>query len=309
MPTGPKVVALKNDESQGLLGVHGDIGELDAYPGPFIDRPQGPGSPLLVKAANPFRENGNEASVVFFEGKTYVISFPKEDSRGHMPRHIKVMDYQSNTTISSTLWPDAFGSAFVSNGRVWVFGSDGDKIQMTSTNDFFHWDPMTTVMAAPANTQFFNTSITKGPEGYVMTYEVDEPGQSYFTFRVAKSVDLLNWTTVGRKFSNGGFACPTIRYVDGMYYIVGLDGSAGLSNGGGHITHIARTVDFETYETSVQAVLTPDAGEGSNASDLDFTDTDHGMVAVYMDGDQQNWAHLRVATYSGTVAQFLKSFF
>jgi len=152
-----------------------------------------------------------------------------------------------------------------------------------------------------------NTSVCKGPDGYVMAYETN----SYvpFTIRFARSRDLMAWDKVGdvawRK--DKYTACPAIRYHDGCYYMFYLNHTEGRWH---FEEHLARSRDLVTWEESpLNPVLTPLPEEGANNSDIDVVEHEGRVKMFYYTGDQKGSGKLKLATYDGTLGEMLEGFF
>ena len=89
----------------------------------------------------------------------------------------------------------------------------------------------------------FNTSVCKAGDRYVMAIEVGKPPEVVgvpFTTRFAESTDLKDWTLLpeDRVFTKERYsACPSIRHLDGMYYMTYLEARPGPR----YETHIVRS--------------------------------------------------------------------
>ena len=108
-------------------------------------------------------------------------------------------------------------------------------------------------------------------------------------------------------------AAPTIRYLNGWYYVIYL-----RYIGVGYFTTIERTQDFvefeafagnDTYDEFTQVMSPFDAsGEGINNSDVDLIEHDGTVYFTYADGDQMFWHDLKTAVYFVTMEQFFAEF-
>jgi hypothetical protein len=226
----------------------------------------------------------------------------------------------------ATMWSDNTGlwmnSAMVNSGTLYIFGTNnnhlgGTEVRMLSSADLVNWTPQVTVLRAQPNQLIYNTSVSLTPAGFVMAYEVCETGAVCFNARFAKSTDLVGWQSVGGVYEYGYYtACPTIRFVNGYYYMFFLshywpDGS----ERGYYATNVARSVDLVAWQFSSQTVLSPlDGGDSSmNASDMDLIEDRGRVLIVYANGSQ--WGEsipnsgVREATFTGTLGQLLLQFF
>lgn len=202
-----------------------------------------------------------------------------------------------------------FASAIVEDGKLIVIGTVRDEVVHIESTDLVAWSaPKVTKQAIPGRT-LYNTSVIKRADGsYLMTYETCEPNTSCFNIRFAESSDLNSWTDVGGFFSPNEYAaCPTIREVDGVIYMFYLR-HMGNQN---YLTFLTRSTDLQTWDTSSQAVLSPfnTPGEENNASDFDLVEFDGKIVMNYAIGNQLTYSHIKLATYDGTLNQFVQEFF
>lgn len=121
-------------------------------------------------------------------------------------------------------------------------------------------------------------------------------------------------------------ACPTIRSLDGMFYMTYLETKPGPS----YETHIVRSKDLIRWESSPLNPVLVASGEDKrianpkltdeqrrkvagaldrNNSDVDFREYRGRTIISYSWGDQQGTEFLAGAAYDGSLASFLKGFF
>lgn len=198
------------------------------------------------------------------------------------------------------------GSAYVFASR-WVNG-DWRDVTMFRSRDLKSWESRLAVQGE--NEGIFNTSVCKGPDGFVMTYESSDPAYPAFTVKFARSDDLETWTKLPESTfgTNRYTACPCIRYADGYYYVLYLERRSPR-----HVfeTYITRSADLRHWELSAANPVLRAEGldEGVNASDPELVELD-GLTRVYFAvGDQLTWMNLKSADYPGTLAEFLASWF
>ncbi len=225
----------------------------------------------------------------------------------------KIEIYDDQTLVTSFDSSLGLASAIMDNGKLYIFGTIDWKnaatnaVQMISTTDLITWTAPVTVLPTFLNRTYFNSSVTKMPNGsFVMAVETCEPGTICFNARFYSSNDLITWTEIGTIFKPRSYAaCPTIRFVDGFYYVFYLRAYDGL-----FVTHVSRSTDLISWEDG-GVVLSPldGDGEGNNASDMDFTEYNGELIINYGDGDQLTWSNIRTAKYQGTLESFVKSFF
>ncbi|HCU36135.1 MAG TPA: hypothetical protein DGT21_12015 [Armatimonadetes bacterium] len=156
----------------------------------------------------------------------------------------------------------------------------------------------------------FNTSVCKGPDGFVMAYESNDATYPPFTIKLATSADLESW----EKLPEGTFgidryaACPCIRYAEGYYYLMYLEHRAPRHY---FETYIARSSDLLHWEWSTaNPILSPEGlDEGINASDPDIVEWRGETILYFCVGDQLTWANVKRVTWPGPLTEFLQSWF
>lgn len=222
----------------------------------------------------------------------------------------KIEIYDGQTLVSAYSSPIGLACAIVVGQRLYVFGAtnwtqSGNEIYSIYTEDLITWSaPKVAIPAQPGRT-LFNSSVAPMPDGsFVMSYETCETGTVCFNARFATSTDLDTWTEVGTIFHPESYAaCPTIRFIDGMYYVFYLGAKDAF------ITYVSRSSDLINWEDGKTIVISPDESEGTNTSDFDFVEYNGKLEMTYADGDQETYANIRSATYDGTLEQFVKEFF
>jgi len=160
------------------------------------------------------------------------------------------------------------------------------------------------------NEHLFNSSVCKGPDGYVMAYESNDPQYPAFTIKFAHSADLDSW----EKLPAAGFgtdrytACPAVRYADGYYYVLYLENRAPAH---AFDTFITRSKDLINWERSrANPVLTAEGlDEGINASDPDIIELDGATYVYFSVGDQLTWMNAKRSRYPGPMGAFFAHWF
>lgn len=217
--------------------------------------------------------------------------------------------YDGGTLLHSHSTELNLSSAIVVGSRLYVFGYNQNtgSIDFIYTDDLITWSTPTTALAPVSGRQYFNNSVAQLPDGtFIMAYETCEAGTVCFNTRFAWSSDLSTWHEAAGLFSPDRYAaCPTIRFIDGMYYMFILR-SVGEGN---FVTFIARSHDLNTWEESLIPVLAASGDEGVNNSDMDLVEHQGQVIISYATGDQLTWDHIKFARYDGTLASFVKEFF
>ncbi len=225
------------------------------------------------------------------------------------------------------------GSAYEEDGTVYVYTVTHwgeSRIQVFWSQDLEHWQDKPALVLPGWGV--YNTSVCKGPDRYVMAFEVGEPPEvvgARFTMRFAESRDLLTWHLLPEEcvFSKDRYtACPALRYLDGFYYMIYLEARPGPT----YEPHIVRSPDLARWESSplnpilrfsdedkriANPALTAEQREriagavNLNNSDMDLCEFRGKVVIYYSWGNQQGVEFLAEAEYEGTLESFLKGWF
>lgn len=261
--------------------------------------------PIVFKKGDVLFANRMEGTPIVWHGELlYVIS-----NRMVTGEHIEFYN-QAGVKVATAGSGYQLINAFVDNNTVYIFGTDLNYILMTSSRDLTNWTPHVAVITAPQGSTVLNSSVSHGPNGFIMAYETCEPNTTCFNARFAESTDLINWKPVGTIFKPDVYAaCPTIRYLNGYYYVFYLK----MINAASFETHVVRSRDLISFEESKAPVLAPNLDEGHNNSDFDLVEFNGQVFMQYAVGYQLNgfapWADIKSATYNGSMDNFLNSFF
>ena len=148
--------------------------------------------------------------------------------RAPAPPAAAVADYylSSTTRRPARSWPgsrEGYGlaSLIVHEDTIYVFASrwtDGNWNDVTHVPVRGPEELGAKVVIKGENEGIFNTSVCKGPDGFVMAYESNDPAYPPFTIKFARSADLRDTGRSCRtppSAPNRYAACPCIRYADG----------------------------------------------------------------------------------------------
>lgn len=206
---------------------------------------------------------------------------------------------------------------YVENGTCYAFGSSTDHscINMMSSTDLVTWTAPVSVFATPPGMGFYNLSVDKVSNGsYVMAVECTDQGYPGIPFitRFLTGTSLTAWSIDTTMFYNNGVFtnCPTIRYLNGYYYLFYMS-----SAGGVYYTFVSRSTDLKAWVPSSGGVdgltvpLAPLVTEGTNNSDMDLVEFNGQLFFVFARGDQTSWLEISTAVYPGTLAEYLMNFF
>jgi len=241
---------------------------------------------------------------------------------------VRIRDMATDEIVSIPLIGHGLGMALVHDGRVYVFAGDwGEEkkwniteITMTSSEDLLHWTEPVVVLEAEPHEKYFNVSVCRGPEHFVMLVESNDPAWPAFTFKYFTSDNLLDWERVpgaeyGREKYVGG---PALYHYGDWYYTLYLH-----SLGSNHYeTRVARSADLVHWQDAPEDrpvatfnpenkvhPLRPDHIRETNASDLELCYWDGATRIYYTGGDQRLAGDLQHARYDGTPKYLLEHFF
>ena len=241
---------------------------------------------------------------------------------------IRIRDVAEDRIVSIPLLGHGLGMALVHEGHVYVFAGNwgtGAKwniteIKMVSSDDLIHWSDPVVVLKAGPREKFFNVSVCRGAERFVMLVESNDPAWPAFTFKYFTSDDLVHWervpgATYGREKYVGG---PALYYEGGRYYTLYLE-SLGK---GFYETRVARSTDLIHWQDAPNDrpvatfnpknkvhPLRPVEIRETNASDLELCYWEGKTRVYYTGGDQHLAGDLQHAEYDGTAQELLEHFF
>ena len=259
------------------------------------------GKPKLVK--NDFIVSpAMESTPVIFQGGLHLLQSIRPGRGGaREDYYLTITDVARDEEIANFGVGFGLACAYVENDIFYVYASKWEPdeewtdIYLLESGDLNNW---TTKLVVPraSDEHLFNSSVCKDGDGYAMVYE----SSAYvpFTVKFAKSSDLRTWNKLlDMDFSRDKYAaCPTLRYMDGYYYLLYL-----VVGGPGYVTHIARSPDLATWEISpLNPVLTPTPDEGINNSDVDLVEFSGRVYVYYATGDQQTWGDLKYGVFCPT---------
>jgi hypothetical protein len=254
--------------------------------------------------------------------------------------YLRVNDLTTGQEISRFGQGHSFVSAYVDGSELSVFStafnSFGavmdmktiDRYTCTDSNNWSNWSSAQTALVPNPSEQFFNSSVCRDGQSYVMAYESGVAG--YWDFSFARSTDLANWTRVpDLRFADlkEGSTCanPTIRYTGGCYYLMyGIN----TFNGPGtryeyefpttrYVTGLARSTDLATWEVSPTRGPMIDVGADDkrgteraiSATDADLYEYGGKTYIYYAVGDQNLWADIHALRYDGSMQQMFEAYF
>jgi len=291
-----------------------------------------PPNPKLVKLPFAFPGVRMENSPVVFNGHILLIQNERPggfEAKGENA-YLFIEDMTTGQEVARFGKGHSFVSAFVDGATLNIFATEftdfGNKINTKCINRFSTTDLKTwkqeLALTRDGDEQFFNTSVCRDDQGYLMAYESNVPVQ--WCFRFARSKDLSHWEKIpGLEFADveGKAACanPTIRYFAPYYYVVygiwcwqgpGTRYEYQLPTTK-YSTLVARSKDLVTWEVSPTRgpMLDPTPGEGINNTDADLFEFEGNTYIYYATGDQATWGTIRVAMFAGPMKEMLEAYF
>jgi len=276
-----------------------------------------------------------ETTPVVWKGRLYRFEYvreryPANDTGNSYFHFIDVATGQATPAFAAGFH---LGSACVEDGAAWAFGVPAwgaPTIHVFRSDDLKHWTSR--VALDLPGWGIYNTSVCRGPDRYVMAFEIGEPPEETgvpYTMRFAKSTNLQDWvlTPASHVYTKDRYsACPALRFLDSWYYMIYLEAYPGPQYG----PHIVRTKDFIAWETSPhnpvlwfsdedKKIANPQLTDAQrqhvagavnlNNSDVDLCEHDGRTVIYYSWGDQLGTEFLAEARYDGPLDQFLRAWF
>ena len=208
----------------------------------------------------------------------------------------------------------------------------GETVVLFESRDMISWSRRE--LFRNPGWRYFNTSMTKGPDGYVLCMEAAEPREEVgipFTAFFATSPDLIRWTMMDadrgypkHRYLGG----PWFRYSRGYYYLIAVTELPCAR----YTNYVYRTRDFDTWEVGLyNPMLTADeedrkispfafdlspelvrqirTGFLSSNSDVDMCEYRGKTLITYNVGNQLGFYYLAEAEYDGTIDDLLAAYF
>lgn len=275
-----------------------------------VDRPRQLYTPQFIAKQNIVYPNRMEATpIVWKQRLLYIVSDRMEKD------NIEI--YDGNKIVYKLPSKGKLISAITDKNILYIFSTTDhtkaeNEVLMTQSEDLASFSKPIIIFKASVGQTIFNTSVAKDNDGFVMAYEVCENSIKCFSFRFIKSTDLLNWHSVGDLFRKDEYtACPTIKYINGYYYVFYLK-----LIGGRFSTYVSKSKNLIQFFESPFLVLSSlgQNDEGINNSDIDLIEFEGKTYINYADGNQsQNnevgWTNVRLAVYDGSIAFFVRRIF
>ena len=226
---------------------------------------------------------------------------------------LEIRDAASDRILTRFAEGYGLASMLVHEGEALVFASRWESggwrdVTLFRSRDLQTWASSPVIRGE--NEGIFNSSVCRGPDGFVLAYESDDSRYPAFTIKFARSKDLRLWTRMPEATfgTNRYTACPYLRHANGFYYVLYLEQRTPRWF---FETYITRSRDLVHWElSSANPVLTPEGlDEGINASDPELAEENGRTFLYFAVGDQRTWMNIKRAIYPGRLAAFLESWF
>jgi alpha-L-fucosidase len=244
---------------------------------------------------------------------------------------VRIRDVQTDEVVSVALTNHAFATALVHDGQLYVFAGDFGldqgwrqitQISMTRSADLKTWTEPVTVVEAESGELIFNTAVCRGEDRFILLYETNDRRWPAFTFKYCQNTDLddpAGWKRIdgalyGTEKYVGG---PALYWEDGWYYTLYLNAMSS-----GWETRVTRSRDlrdwqdasvdrpFVTFDPERTGLpLRPDHLRERNASDAELCYFEGQTIIYFTGSDQMVAGDLQWATFDGTPAELLATFF
>ncbi|MBQ3150523.1 MAG: hypothetical protein IJB86_04680 [Clostridia bacterium] len=244
-----------------------------------------------------------------------------------------IRDRESGEILSCFGHGCYYYSFYQENGTAYVLGTKSDdgglcghSIMVFESRDLKEWTSRTLV--SRDGWKFFNSSLTKGPDGYVLLLEFAPP---HFNYTFAVSKDMKDWTFLSDEYTFGKgryVGGPWMRYSNGYYYVISVEAlpaqrytnyiyrSTDLLNWqAGHYNPLLmpseedRKISPYAYDIDEELLLAIRTGYISSNSDVDMCEYNGKTLITYNAGNQLGFYYLAEAEYDGSEAEFLEANF
>lgn len=274
----------------------------------------------LIVANKEINNKMVEATPFYFNEKYYYIITEREIlySKTDTPQ-LSIFDLETNKRVKIVEKNLGLGSAVVFGDFVYVLGTRNwmefgkSELFLLKLDRNFNVISKRVLVKATSDQKLYNSSIAiESSNKLVVSYEIDQKGLAAYSIKFLKlqlqKNDQFKIENVEKVFKPTTYAaCPTIRYIDGLYYLIYL-----TTNHERHITfqsRISRSKDLINWEESPYVFLSPRIGDYVNSSDVDFVDYHNRTLLFYAIGDQDTYSSIRGIELSMSVKDLLPLYF
>lgn len=277
-----------------------------------------------------------EASPIVWQDRLYRFEYVRDRYKHNAlgKPYFRFVDYETGEATPPFAEGYHLGSAYTEDGVMYVYGvrewGEG-VVRVFWSKDLKTWK-MRDALELPDGWTIYNNSVCKDDKGYLMAVEIGAPPEIVghrFTIYFARSENLLDWQRepLACVFTKERYsACPTIRYLDGWYYMVYLERLEPWY----FAPQWVRSKDLRDWELSpVNPMMQPgpadkkianpaltaeertriEEAKNINNSDVDFCEFAGEVLISYSWGNQRGVEFLAEAVFEGTEAEFLRGWF
>ena len=250
-----------------------------------------------------------------------------------------IRDVETGEILSRLAYGCYYQSGYLEDETFYVVGVATDpearargQIKIYESQNLVDWSER--VLLEKPGWEFYNTSLVKGDNGYVLCVEVGKSSEDDigvpFTCYFATSPDMKTWTFMpyDRAYPKDRYCGgPCMKYHNGYYYLFLVTALPCAR----YTNYLVRTRSFEEWEIgyynpvlmpspedrmlSSRAVDMADAGEfmktmfNINNSDIDLCDWQGKTYINYCVGNQLGKYYICEAEYDGSMGDFLEGYF
>ncbi|MCC6443512.1 MAG: hypothetical protein IT210_08650 [Armatimonadetes bacterium] len=279
-----------------------------------IAPPKAPENPPVLANREIVHGDMCEISPFTWEGRLCHMECVRPGSGGKTEDYYLLLkDAETGKVMARLATGYGLASILIHNGEVFVFASRWENggwydVTLFRSRDLKEWQSKVAIRGE--NEMLFNSTVCKGPKGFVMAYESNDPAYPAFTTKFARSKDLENWEKLPESTfgTNRYTACPCIRYAGGYYYVMYAEHRAPRHF---YETYITRSKDLRHWElSSANPVLRAEGvDEGINNSDPEIVEFEGKTYLYFAVGDQLTWMKLKRAVYPGPMKRFFADYF
>lgn len=235
----------------------------------------------------------------------------------------RIRRFRDDAIIGEPVTGSYFASAFVHDGKVYVFASQLNEPVLHTvlryvSDDLIHWSKPEIAFEADPGCLIFNTAFVQNGEKFIGVYETDTPERRQkYIFKFWESDDLKNFKVIP------GAAYGLDKYVGGcslymvkdLYYLFYLEECPD----GTYEMRICRSKNLRDWTEGNRPIITPDLTHEINpdcpgrmelnASDTEIIEHDGKTMIFWLGGDQHGTCDMQMAEFPGSQQAFLESFF
>jgi len=273
-------------------------------------------NPALLRSGVSSPGEYAEMTPIRFRGRELLLASAQKGARANPTGRLCLWmeDVETHDVLSTFAPGYSLASAIVAEDALHVYAIPNDsggarRIDHFVSRDLLGWEKSSALEALEGE-ELFNESVCRAGDRYVMAFEARDAHYPPFTIYFAESRDLRDWRRIpGAVFGTDRYtACPAIRFVDGVYYMLYLEH---LKPRWWFETYLARSRDLVRWELAPRnPVLSPLGIEEMNTSDPDLIELQGPRVRLYyLTGNQKGHFTSTWAEYAGSMRDFFAHYF